>query len=68
MQMQGLLKKLSSFESHIQGLKAGLDMLCIGNNLIAEDGAAVIVGGLHPRMTSVVADSRSRPSGDDGAV
>lgn len=39
MQMQGLLKTLSSFESHIQGFKAGLDMLCIGNNLIAEDGA-----------------------------
>lgn len=39
MQMQGLLKKLSSFESHMQGFKAGLDMLCIGNNLIAEDEA-----------------------------
>ena len=38
MQMQGLLKKLTSQEAHIQGLKAGLDMLCIGNNLIAEDG------------------------------
>lgn len=39
MQMQGLLKRMSSRESHIQGLKAGLDMLCIGNNLIAEDDA-----------------------------
>ena len=33
MQMQGLLIKLTSNEAHIQGLKAGLDMLCVGNNL-----------------------------------
>lgn len=41
MQMQGLLKTLSSQESHVKGLTAGLDLLCIGNNLIAEDEAVI---------------------------
>lgn len=36
-QMQGLQKRLSSDLSCILGIQAGLDMLCIGNNLIAED-------------------------------
>ena len=67
MQMQGLLKKLSSFESHIQGIKAGLDMLCIGNNLIAEDGdvlkSAVQLTtqkDLHPQLQKSIARVQQR--------
>ncbi len=37
LQMQGLQKKLSSKEASIQGVRAGLDWILIGNNLIAED-------------------------------
>lgn len=37
LQMQGLQKIMSTFEACEQGLRAGLDMLCIGNNLMAED-------------------------------
>lgn len=67
MQMQGLLKKLSSFESHIQGIKAGLDMLCIGNNLIAEDGAVAesakqlaTMTELYPQLQKSMARVHSR--------
>lgn len=67
MQMQGLLKKLSSFESHIQGLKAGLDMLCIGNNLIAEDGAVAKsaerlaqMTELHPQLQKSISRVQAR--------
>lgn len=37
LQMQGLQKKYPSNIACKLGLKAGLDLLCIGNNLIAED-------------------------------
>jgi beta-N-acetylhexosaminidase len=33
MQMQGLQKALGTREASLQSLKAGMDMLCIGNNL-----------------------------------
>jgi len=36
-QMQGLQKRFQSELACILGIEAGLDMLCIGNNLIAED-------------------------------
>lgn len=36
LQMQGLRKTVSLAEACAQGLKAGLDMLCIGNNLLPE--------------------------------
>jgi beta-N-acetylhexosaminidase len=37
LQMQGLQKLLPSKEACLQGLRAGLDLIIIGNNLIAED-------------------------------
>lgn len=37
LQMQGLQKKLSSLQGSIQGLRAGLDLICIGNNLMHDD-------------------------------
>jgi beta-N-acetylhexosaminidase len=37
LQMQGLQKILPSREASIQGVRAGLDMIIIGNNLMAED-------------------------------
>src|SRR5882757_3099334 len=37
MQMQGLQKALGTREASLQSLKAGMDMLCIGNNLINQE-------------------------------
>lgn len=38
LQMQGLQKILPSREASVQGIRAGLDLILIGNNLMAEDG------------------------------
>lgn len=38
LQMQGLQKILPSREASTQGVRAGLDLILIGNNLMAEDG------------------------------
>lgn len=37
MQMQGLQKALGSREASLQSLQAGMDMLCIGNNLLDQE-------------------------------
>ena len=37
MQMQGLQKALGTREASLQSLKAGMDMLCIGNNLFDQE-------------------------------
>jgi beta-N-acetylhexosaminidase len=37
MQMEGLQKALGSREASLQSLKAGMDMLCIGNNLFDQE-------------------------------
>jgi beta-N-acetylhexosaminidase len=37
MQMQGLQKALGTREASLRSLKAGMDMLCIGNNLIDQE-------------------------------
>ncbi|MFL6836933.1 MAG: glycoside hydrolase family 3 N-terminal domain-containing protein, partial [Bradyrhizobium sp.] len=37
MQMQGLQKALGTKAASLQSLKAGMDMLCIGNNLIDQE-------------------------------
>lgn len=37
MQMQGLQKALGTREASLQSLKAGMDMLCIGNNLLDQE-------------------------------
>jgi beta-N-acetylhexosaminidase len=37
MQMQGLQKALGTREAGLQSLKAGIDMLCIGNNLFDQE-------------------------------
>jgi beta-N-acetylhexosaminidase len=37
MQMQGLQKALGTREASLHALKAGMDMLCIGNNLIDQE-------------------------------
>src|SRR5262245_30453333 len=37
MQMQGLQKALGTREASLQALKAGMDMLCIGNNLLDQE-------------------------------
>jgi beta-N-acetylhexosaminidase len=38
LQMQALQKILPSREASVQGVRAGLDLIVIGNNLMAEDG------------------------------
>src|SRR6478735_1496586 len=37
MQMQGLQKALGTREASLQSLRAGIDMLCIGNNLFDQE-------------------------------
>jgi beta-N-acetylhexosaminidase len=37
MQMQGLQKALGTREASLQSLQAGMDMLCIGNNLLDQE-------------------------------
>jgi beta-N-acetylhexosaminidase len=37
MQMQGLQKALGTREASLQSLRAGMDMLCIGNNLFDQE-------------------------------
>jgi beta-N-acetylhexosaminidase len=37
MQMQGLQKALGTKQASLQSLKAGIDMLCIGNNLLDQE-------------------------------
>src|SRR5262249_914532 len=38
MQMQGLQKALGTRDASLQSLQAGMDMLCIGNNLFDQEG------------------------------
>jgi beta-N-acetylhexosaminidase len=37
MQMQGLQKALGTAAASLQALRAGIDMLCIGNNLLDQE-------------------------------
>ncbi|MDB5876526.1 MAG: hypothetical protein JWQ07_5968 [Ramlibacter sp.] len=51
MQMQGLQKALGTSEASLQSLKAGMDMLCIGNNLINQEAEmADIADGVERRL------------------
>lgn len=51
MQMQGLQKALGTREASLQSLKAGMDMLCIGNNLLdQEQDMADIAGYIGQRL------------------
>jgi beta-N-acetylhexosaminidase len=43
MQMQGLQKALGTKEASLQSLKAGMDMLCIGNNLLDQEAAMAAI-------------------------
>lgn len=45
MQMQGLQKALGTREASLQSLKAGMDMLCIGNNLFDQEQEMVAIAG-----------------------
>ena len=67
MQMQGLQKAMGTREASLQALKAGIDMLCIGNNLLDQeqdmDGIALhLLKRLHETKLdlSVVAQSIER--------
>ena len=67
MQMQGLQKAMGTREASLQALKAGIDMLCIGNNLLDQeqdmDGIALhLLQRLHETKLdlSVVAQSIER--------
>ena len=43
MQMQGLQKALGTREACLQSLKAGIDMLCIGNNLLDQEQDMAVI-------------------------
>jgi beta-N-acetylhexosaminidase len=60
MQMQGLQKALGTPEASLQALNAGMDMLCIGNNLFDQEQemagiAQVIEQGLRDQVLAVSA-------------
>jgi beta-N-acetylhexosaminidase len=64
MQMQGLQKALGTREASLQSLRAGIDMLCIGNNLLDQEQemagiAAGITERLRDRTLSAAAIERS---------
>ena len=46
MQMQGLQKAMGTREASLRSLKAGIDMLCIGNNLFDQEAG----NGRHRRI------------------
>jgi beta-N-acetylhexosaminidase len=60
MQMQGLQKALGTREACLQSLEAGIDMLCIGNNLFDQEQemagiAESIAAALHNGALSAAA-------------
>jgi beta-N-acetylhexosaminidase len=64
MQMQGLQKALGTREASLQSLRAGIDMLCIGNNLLDQEQemaatAEYIEKGLQDEMLPASAIERS---------
>jgi beta-N-acetylhexosaminidase len=64
MQMQGLQKALGTREASLQSLKAGMDMLCIGNNLFDQEQemaaiAECVEQGLRDRTLSGSAIEKS---------
>jgi beta-N-acetylhexosaminidase len=64
MQMQGLQKALGTREASLRSLKAGMDMLCIGNNLFDQEqemaGIAEYIGeGLRDKTLSGSAIEKS---------
>ena len=64
MQMQGLQQALGTREASLQSLKAGIDMLCIGNNLLDQEQemagtAEYIVEGLREGILPGSAIERS---------
>jgi len=64
MQMQGLQKALGTTEASLQSLKAGMDMLCIGNNLFDQEqemaaSAECVKQGLRDRTLSGSAIEKS---------
>jgi beta-N-acetylhexosaminidase len=47
--MQALQKVLGTRDASLQSLQAGIDMLCIGNNLLNQELKIVDIGGFHER-------------------
>jgi beta-N-acetylhexosaminidase len=45
MQMQGLQKALGTRDASLQSLQAGMDMLCIGNNLLNQEREMADIAG-----------------------
>jgi beta-N-acetylhexosaminidase len=58
MQMQGLQKALGTREASLQSLRAGMDMLCIGNNLLDQE----------QEMAGIAASLRQSLHGGTGGV
>ena len=45
MQMQGLQKAMGTREASLRSLKAGMDMVCIGNNLFDQEQEMATIAG-----------------------
>jgi beta-N-acetylhexosaminidase len=45
LQMQGLQKALGTRDASLQSLQAGIDMLCIGNNLLNQEQEMADIAG-----------------------
>ena len=67
MQMQGLQKALGTREASLQSLKAGMDMLCIGNNLLDQEQEMAAIAEYVERACATgpcpVRQSRNRSRG-----
>ena len=69
MQMQGLQKALGTRAASLQSLEAGMDMLCIGNNLFDQEaGDGGYRRSRHARLRDEALDAcRHRPIDRAGA-
>jgi beta-N-acetylhexosaminidase len=60
MQMQGLQKALGTAVASLQALRAGIDMLCIGNNLLGQEAEmAAIAEAVGQAVGEKVLDARA---------
>jgi beta-N-acetylhexosaminidase len=65
MQMQGLQKALGTREASFQSLEAGMDMLCIGNNLFDQE---LEMAGIAEMIEQAVADGELSGSAIEASI
>ena len=65
MQMQGLQKALGTREASLRSLQAGMDMLCIGNNLFDQEQE---MAGIAAYITEKLRDGRLSASAIEQSI